>query len=243
MNEPTDNMRIWNKVEKTDPKHTKAYNSGGYRGTAITSMYNVKRATEIFGPIGHGWGFDVGEPEYVADAESKTMIVQIKVTVWYMQNDKCGHVSHYGATKMAYQASSRRMVDEDAVKKAVTDALGKALSMLGFSADVWLGKFDDPAYVRDLENGGMDTPPAPPPPNKAAVSHVRTAAISVVLDIVKLKQGESNQWTAEQRAHLSETVKLICGKAGIASHDTLSSIPGEEIEAFASAAVAVRGKS
>lgn len=40
-------------------------------------------------------------------------------------------------------------VDEDAFKKAMTDALTKGLSHLGFSADVYLGKFDDSRYVEE----------------------------------------------------------------------------------------------
>jgi hypothetical protein len=36
--------------------------------------------------------------------------------------------------------------DEDFIKKVTTDALTKGLSMLGFSADVYLGKFEDANY-------------------------------------------------------------------------------------------------
>ncbi|CQD77934.1 Uncharacterised protein [Yersinia intermedia] len=32
------------------------------------------------------------------------------------------------------------------IKKSLTDAIKKALSMLGFSADVWLGMHDNPEY-------------------------------------------------------------------------------------------------
>jgi hypothetical protein len=40
-------------------------------------------------------------------------------------------------------------VDEDAPKKAMTDGLTKALSHLGFNADVFLGKFDGNKYTSD----------------------------------------------------------------------------------------------
>ena len=36
--------------------------------------------------------------------------------------------------------------DEDFIKKVTTDALTKGLSFLGFSADVYLGKFEDANY-------------------------------------------------------------------------------------------------
>ena len=41
--------------------------------------------------------------------------------------------------------------DGEAPKKSLTDAIKKALSMLGFSADVFLGMFDDVNYVQQLQ--------------------------------------------------------------------------------------------
>ncbi|WP_049053824.1 hypothetical protein [Klebsiella aerogenes] len=39
--------------------------------------------------------------------------------------------------------------DGEAQKKSLTDALKKALSLLGFSADVWLGLYDTPEYQKE----------------------------------------------------------------------------------------------
>ncbi|WP_434771820.1 hypothetical protein [Pseudomonas entomophila] len=41
--------------------------------------------------------------------------------------------------------------DGEAPKKSLTDAIKKALSMLSFSADVFLGLFDDNAYVQQRQ--------------------------------------------------------------------------------------------
>ncbi|MFQ5631094.1 MAG: hypothetical protein ACE5I1_20160, partial [bacterium] len=53
-------------------------------------------------------------------------------------------------------------LDDECIKKVVTDAETKALSKLGFNADVFLGLFDDSRYVDDLrkefsENGANPT--------------------------------------------------------------------------------------
>lgn len=55
--------------------------------------------------------------------------------------------------------SGKPHVDEDAFKKAMTDALTKGLSHLGFSADVYLGKFDDSRYVEEQRTRHQE--PAP----------------------------------------------------------------------------------
>ena len=53
-----ENMSLWNSVNRTDPAHTKAVGFG--RGfTAIDAHYQIMRATETFGSVGTGWGYDV----------------------------------------------------------------------------------------------------------------------------------------------------------------------------------------
>ena len=40
--------------------------------------------------------------------------------------------------------------DDEATKKALTNSICKGLSYLGFSADVYEGKFDDDKYVQAM---------------------------------------------------------------------------------------------
>ncbi len=50
-----ENLHIWDKVCNTNPDNTKHVNArGGF--TAIGAQTQVKRATELFGAIGMGWG-------------------------------------------------------------------------------------------------------------------------------------------------------------------------------------------
>ena len=64
----TDNLRIWSKVEKTNPAHTKHVNQrGGF--TAVSANYQILAATEQFGPIGEGWGYITGDPVVVETDE------------------------------------------------------------------------------------------------------------------------------------------------------------------------------
>jgi len=131
-----DNLELWNKVCQTDPSHTKHVGQrGGF--TAIDAHYQVQTATEMFGPIGVGWGFDF---ELMFPPNDTVIAV---VTLWHGNREQtikqCGQKS---------LGSGR--VDEDATKKAVTDGLTKCLSYLGFNADVFLGKFDDNKYVEQV---------------------------------------------------------------------------------------------
>lgn len=135
-----DNLRIWSKVEKTNPAHTKQVNQrGGF--TAISAQYQVLAATEQFGPIGEGWGYITGDP-LVVDT-----LLFVPVTLWHGNR-----ANTYGPMLGCEEwKDGKGRIDSDAGKKAVTDALTKLLSQLGFNADVFLGKFDDQKYVEQMK--------------------------------------------------------------------------------------------
>lgn len=137
----SDNLRIWSQVERTDPAHTKKVNQrGGF--TAISAAYQIMRATEVFGPIGVGWGYDSGEPIF------QEGLVIIPVTLWHSSDRGTVYGPMFGGAE--WKASNGRL-DSDALKKATTDALTKLLSQLGFNADVFLGRFDDNKYLAEVK--------------------------------------------------------------------------------------------
>lgn len=137
----TDNLRIWSQVDKTDPAHTKKVNQrGGF--TAISAAYQIMKATEVFGPVGQGWGYDAGEPIF------QEGIVFVPVTLWHGDRANVFGPMFGGAE---WKDAKNGRLDSDAAKKATTDALTKLLSQLGFNADVFQGRFDDSKYVAEME--------------------------------------------------------------------------------------------
>ncbi len=139
------NTELWDSVCITDPKHTKGFKrKGGFSGTAIKPFWLIKRATEVFGPIGLGWGFKEIEREIAQG------IWFSKVQLWYKYNDQIGTVEQWGATEFVGQNKSGPFIDEEAAKKSVTDAVTKCLSYIGFAGDVHMGLFDDSKYADPL---------------------------------------------------------------------------------------------
>jgi len=140
------NTRIWDAVCETDPKYTKKVNQrGGF--TAIDAQYQIYEATKMFGPIGIGWGFSY---EFIFPPND-TIIAN--VTLWH--GDRANTVHQCGQKSLGIDRTDhQKRIDEDAAKKSITDGLTKCLSLLGFNADVFLGKFDDNKYVaqRELES-------------------------------------------------------------------------------------------
>lgn len=148
----TDNLALWKSVEKTDPNHVKAITGKSYQGTSPKPHYLVHKATETFGPIGIGWGFTI-EDERIEEGAGGTRMHIARVKVWFKWNGERGEVEHIGGTEFSgTRASGKAFTDEDAPKKSVTDALVKALSMIGFAGDIFMGRYDDSKYVNDLKN-------------------------------------------------------------------------------------------
>ncbi|MBV2190192.1 hypothetical protein [Providencia rettgeri] len=169
----TNHLNIWKQVQRTDSRFTKPLDGMGFVGTSINSTYMFMRATEIFGPIGEGWGYEIieekmidGKPlvEPVLDAHHKQVAMRflrdgdgtllfeqnhsIKIRFWYIiEGETRGEFESYGATPYRYQTKQGIRTDSEVFKKSLTDAIKKALSMLGFSSDVYMGMHDNPEYV------------------------------------------------------------------------------------------------
>ena len=148
-----DNIKLWQSVETTDPSFTKKVNQrGGF--TAIGAQYQLRTATETFGPFGTGWGVKDEKIEKWEDAG----LAVYTGTLWYIPAEfKKGipvikeEPSEFPIhSSIKYHSNGR--VDDDFMKKVATDALTKGLSKLGFNADVFMGKFDDNKYVNKLTN-------------------------------------------------------------------------------------------
>ena len=139
-----DNLKLWNAVEKTDPKYTKPAKIGGMKITAIAPQYQIKLATEQFGSYGKGFGFKEIELDYSL-VEAMQLVV-FKGTFFFPG----GEFVIINSNKL-YMDRKQEMIDADFAKKIETDALTKALSKLGFNADVFMGRFDDVRYVDEMK--------------------------------------------------------------------------------------------
>lgn len=157
----TANLELWNSVCKTDPAHTKKVQLGR-TFTAIDPHYQIKRATEMFGPAGEGWGWSVANWTIIDATKQVAVLVQL----WH--GNANGYIEQWGQTGLFIDAAEKKK-DTDSFKKATTDGLTKCLSYLGFNADVFEGKFDDNKYVEAMAEEHSDKPKWKGPLGKAAL--------------------------------------------------------------------------
>ncbi|WP_371355563.1 hypothetical protein ACA087_00600 [Pseudomonas chlororaphis] len=158
------NLRIWDQVEKTDTRYTKDAKVGGQQITSLNGTAMIMKATEVFGPAGIGFGwkvleerFDKGAEMFSGEGEKRISLGHelnhtVKIQFWFKQDGERGELEQYGCTPYLYKSKYGTTTDGEAPKKSLTDAIKKSLSMLGFSADVFLGLFDDQEYVSQLKD-------------------------------------------------------------------------------------------
>jgi hypothetical protein len=138
------NLSLWAAVCKTSPSYTRHVNQrGGF--TAIDPTYQAQKATEVFGMYGVGWGLRNVLIDY--GLHESTGMVVMKGEFFYRYDSQEGSFPVHNAIKTCSGFGDKSRADEDFAKKLETNILSKALSRLGFSADVFLGLFDDTGYV------------------------------------------------------------------------------------------------
>ena len=140
----SDNLNLWHKVEKTNPKYTKQANVGGNKITSIAPQYQIMNVTEQFGSYGKTWGFKNIELDYTLVPEFNLIV--FKAVFFYPD----GEFPTINSIKM-FMDNAKLKIDDNFAKKLETDTLTKAISKLGFNADIFMGKFEDTRYLAEIK--------------------------------------------------------------------------------------------
>jgi hypothetical protein len=171
------NRRIWEKVYQPPVKALKKIGGGRLKGmTDINPQWRMEAATELWGPCGVGWKYDIKKLwlEPVATGE---VLAFALVDVYYRDGDDWslpvpgigGSMMVANETKKEEQPDGsikhtpRPYASDECFKMAVTDALSVAFKALGFGADIYAGRFDGSKY--------LDIPEATPSRPRTKVTH------------------------------------------------------------------------
>ena len=191
----TNNLELWNKVEKTNPNYTKKAKVGGMSITAIAPQYQIMMVTEQFGPYGKAWGFKNIELDYslVKDYD----MVVFKGTFFFPE----GEFQIINSSKL-YINNAKTMLDDNFAKKIETDTLTKAISKLGFNADIFMGKFDDVRYLQEVTKEFAEKKVIP----KLPQDRFEKAVLAIKDGKVKVEDIKRYDLTADQLQSLKELV-------------------------------------
>ena len=146
------NLKLWEAVEKTNPKYTKPFSGkGGFKGTAISANYQIKTATEQWGSYGQTWGLKETKFEVLNVSNEPRESILCLYASFYYPDGSFEIATEIDLFNYSYKYKSWAK-NNDVHKKVTTDAITKSLSMLGFNADVFMGKFDDNKYMSQMSD-------------------------------------------------------------------------------------------
>lgn len=188
MNQST--MHLWNSVCDVPSEFLKPL-PGKAGLTSIDAYYQIRRATEVFGPIGKGWGF-TAELQMISDPEPAVIA---HLTIWH-SGDLTMRFNAVGCCPWMF-GRNNPMFDSDAPKKAITDALTKGLSMLGFGATIFLGghssKYSEEPQAQAPANLNYQPPQATPAP---------AAELAKLNDLIPFGKHKGTAWRHVPRGYL-----------------------------------------
>lgn len=212
-----ENLKYYNALRQVPKEATKTIQAGRLKGmTDIKPIWRIERMTEVFGPCGEKWWFDKNVIRWTDDGPDGQKLANVQVTLYVVFPDGASKeiVGIGGAYLVAKEREGLRL-DDEAWKKAYTDAQSTAFKLLGAAADVYWGK-DSTKYTSGINE-------APPP---KATSRTAAAKPSAAEHSQIAAPSQQIQELADIVADIGydlEDVRAICeSKLGTPDIETLS---------------------
>ena len=213
-----DNMWIYEQGRSVPVEAQKAFSNGSFSGTDINPMWRIKKLTELFGPAGIGWYYEVLSERAETYGETVMAIVDINLYV-KVDGEWSKPIYGTGGNQLVQVFKSGAKPSDEGYKKALTDALSIACKALGIGADIWYSR--DPSAVDPTSKYAEKyTQPAQPAPAtvKAAPAQVpKTEAPAAVATSAAVPQDEEinrrkgilMQWGADHKVGMMQVGEQI----------------------------------
>jgi hypothetical protein len=141
------NMRIWNEVSAPPSEALKTIGGGRLKGmTDIKPQWRFKVMTEIFGPCGIGWKYEITSMREVPCSNGEVAVF-VDVNLYFKEEDNwSAPIPGSGGSMLVSNEKNGAHVSDEAFKMATTDALSTAMKYIGVAADVYMGMWDGSKY-------------------------------------------------------------------------------------------------
>ena len=154
-----DKMVIWQQLEKTADEAKKPIEAGRLKGfTDINPCWRMKRLTEVFGPCGIGWRYDIHNT-YTIPGANDEVAAFVEILLYYKQDGEWSDgIPGLGGSMFVAKEKNGHHTSDECFKMALSDAIGTACKALGMSADIYFSK-DRSKYTtaQDAQEVKMET--------------------------------------------------------------------------------------
>ena len=166
------NLSIYERVRCVPKEAKKEIEAGRLKGKHdFNPMWRIKALTEVFGPAGFGWYTEIIRT-WTEASESGEMAVFVDINLFVKKDGEWSRpIFGNGGNKLIanekkYENGQQVYIpylDDDAYKKAYTDAISVAAKALGVGADVYFEK-DKGKYASEAKPAAESVAQAPVKP-------------------------------------------------------------------------------
>ena len=115
--------------------------------TSINPMWRIQKLTEMFGPVGIGWWYNITKKWTEGDMQARSVMAFVDVDLYY-RDPTTSVISQPiqgtgGAWFVGINKRGEAFMNNDCYKSALTDALSVAAKAIGIGADVYLDHDSD----------------------------------------------------------------------------------------------------
>lgn len=136
-----DNLRFYNKVREVPTEAQKPITAGRLKNkTDINPMWRIQALTELFGPCGVGWWYEITEKKIVPDDVTGQKAAFVDILLYY-KDPASGEVSKgipgTGGASFVAKENNGPYLSDECFKMALTDAISVACKAIGVGADIY----------------------------------------------------------------------------------------------------------
>lgn len=133
-----ENLDLYRKLQSVPDDAKKPIEDGALKGmTQINPIWRIQKMTEVFGPFGIGWWYEIRDRWIEAVAEGEVLAF-VEILLYYVLDGQVSHgVPGIGGSKMVSFRGNDAVISDECYKMALTDAIGNAGKNIGLAADVY----------------------------------------------------------------------------------------------------------
>lgn len=152
------NLRFYSKGCEVPEDALKKIKSGRLTGKSdVNPMWRMKRMTEIFGPVGFGWRYEIDRQWTETYGEETKCFCNVFLFVRDPETKEwSAPIPGNGGSSIVAKERSGPYVNDEAYKMALTDALSIAMKPLGIGGNIWYGPKATGHNESKYEEGTMD---------------------------------------------------------------------------------------
>jgi len=166
------NLRFWDELKSPPNWALKKITGGRLKGmTDISPIWRMQAMTELFGPVGIGWNYQIKEKWLETSSDGQICAFALVILKYKIGDEEWSEwVEGIGGSMLVAQEKEGLHTSDEAFKMAVTDALSVAMKAIGVGADIYQG----------LNDGKYNKPPQPEKPESQPSKGTAVGSITIV---------------------------------------------------------------